>query len=219
MPVLVHPPVRPPQWQIALSASGIAAAQFARCGLDVTVLSGPERPWHDLVVTRSGNLFKVCVLPSEDGRWDLTQAYQKRALTLGDSMAECHRAIDIWLDKHDTRMVCCLVQFLGVTLDQLPRIYLATPYEIAQKLRQALNRVGEAILWEERKWLSDRDESHIVEKLPEEWLFSAERVQQLLRPVEGVAATRSPLARPAVSILPGSALPAPALVAPVDQVA
>ncbi len=217
MPVLVHPPIRSsPHWQIALSASGIAAAQFARCGLDVTVLSGPERPRHDLVVTRSGNLFKVCVLASDDGIWDLTQAYQKRAAGLAGNMAECHRAIDMWLDKHDARMVCCLVQFLGVTIDQLPRIYLATPYEIAQKLRQAVNRAGEAILWEERKWVSDGDDSRIVEKLPAEWLFSSERVRQLLtgRPLEAAAAPRSPFARPSATILGGSVLPAP-----VDQVA
>jgi hypothetical protein len=216
MPVLVHSPVRPPQWQIALSASGIAGAQFARCGLDVTVLSGPERPWHDLVVTRSGNLFKVCVLPSADGRWDLTQAYRNRAVVRGASMAECHRAIDMWLDKHDARMVCCLVQFLGVSIDQLPRIYLATPYDIAQKLREALDCVGEAILWEERKWVSDRDDSRIVEKLPADWLFSAERVQQLLngRPLEAAATPRPPVARASVAVLPSSALPTP-----VDQVA
>ena len=216
MPVLVHPPAKPPQWQIALGASGIAAAQFARCGLDVTVLSGPERPWHDLVVTRSGNLFKVCVFASDDGSWDLTQAYQKRAATLGGSMAECHRAIDMWLDKHDARMVCCLVQFLGVTIDQLPRIYLATPFEIAQKLREALNRAGEAILWEERKWVSDGDDSRIVEKLPAEWLFSSERARRLLtgRPADAVAAPRSPFARASIAILSGSPLPAP-----VDRVA
>ena len=216
MPVLIHPPAKPPQWQIALGASGIAAAQFARCGLDVTVLSGPERPWHDLVVTRSGNLFKVCVFASDDGRWDLTQAYQKRAAALGGSVAEGHRAIDMWLDKHDARMVCCLVQFLGVTIDQLPRIYLATPFEIAQKLREALNRAGEAILWEERKWVSDGDDSRIVEKLPGEWFFSSERVRRLLtgRPSDAVAAPRSPFARASAAILSGSPLPAP-----VDRVA
>ncbi len=211
MPVLVHPPVKPPQWQIVLGASGIAAAQFARCGLDVTVVSGPERPWHDLVVTRSSNLFKVCVLASDDGRWDLTQAYQKRAAARGGSVVECHRAIDMWLDKHDARVVCCLVQFFGVSIDQLPRIYLATPYEIAQKLREALNRVGEAVLWEERNWVSDGDDSRIVEKLPADWLFSPERVRQLLtgRPAEATAAPRSPLARESAAILSGSSLPAP----------
>ncbi len=216
MPVLVHSPVRPPQWQIALSASGIAAAQFARCGLEVTVLSGPERPWHDLVLTRSGNLFKVSVFASDDGRWDLTQAYQKRAAARGDSMTESHRAIDMWLDKHDARMVCCLVQFLGVTIDQLPRIYLAAPCEIAQKLREALNRAGEAILWEERKWVSDGDDARILEKLPPDWFFSAERVRQMLtgRPIEAATAPRSPVARPSIAIMPGSALPTP-----VDQVA
>lgn len=167
-------------WQIALSASGIAAAQFARCGLDVTVLSGPNKPSHDLVVTNAGCLFKVCVLGSADGRWDPTRSYRKRPPVLGDKTSHYYHAIDLWLDMHDSKTVCCLVQFLGVDFDQLPRIYLASPHEVAQKLRQAAERTGEAYLGEARARLQDADEAGAGETLPGEWLLSLERVEDVL---------------------------------------
>ena len=36
--------IKPATWQLTLGAEGIAAAQFARCGLDVSVQSGRDKP-------------------------------------------------------------------------------------------------------------------------------------------------------------------------------
>ena len=41
-------------WPINVGAEGIAAAQFARCGFDVLVQSGHDKPWYDLVITKAG---------------------------------------------------------------------------------------------------------------------------------------------------------------------
>jgi len=38
------------QWHVATAAKAIAAAQFSRCGWDVSVQYGANQPGYDLVV-------------------------------------------------------------------------------------------------------------------------------------------------------------------------
>ncbi len=170
---------KPSSWQIAVGAEGIAAAQFARCGFDVSVQSGADKPRYDLVVTNAGNLLKVSVKGSGDGRWDLTQTYLKRASERSGKKTDHHGAIDLWLDNHGSRTVCCLVQFEGVAIDQLPRIYLASPAEIAHVLHETADRLGDSVLYEKYGWTSANGSSEF-ERLPSSWGFSNQRIQQLL---------------------------------------
>jgi hypothetical protein len=167
-------------WPISVGAEGIAAAQFARCGFDVLVQSGHDKPWYDLVVTKAGNLLKVSVKASDDGAWSLTQSYLRRAADVKEKKVDCHRAIDLWLDCQGSRAVCCLVQFKGVDIDQLPRIYLASPCEVGQRLRETADRLGSSILQERYEWTSPETGMSAVEALPQSWLFSKTRIQELL---------------------------------------
>lgn len=50
--------------------------------------------------------------------------------------------------------VFCFVQFNGVNLkeQQLPRVYLATPFEVAQRLKESRNGLGETTLKEDYIW-------------------------------------------------------------------
>ena len=86
---------KPSSWPITVGAEGIAAAQFARCGFDVLVQAGRDKPWYDLVVTKGGNLLRVSVKASEDGRWGLTQSFLRRSAEQSISKADCHAAIEI----------------------------------------------------------------------------------------------------------------------------
>ena len=79
MPLQVASPVKPGSWPITVGAAGIAAAQFARCGFDVMMQAGPDKPWYDLVVTKAGNLLKIGVKATEDGCWRLAESYLLRA--------------------------------------------------------------------------------------------------------------------------------------------
>lgn len=167
-------------WPITLGAEGMAAAQFARCGFDVMAQAGRDKPWYDLVVTRSGNLLKVAVKASEDGQWSLTQGYSRRPTDACASSFDCHAAIDRWLASYGSRTVCCLVQFDQVALTEMPRIYLAFPWEIADKMREATDRVGLCALLEKYTW-SGPDGSRRTEFLPSSWLFSQDRVHELLQ--------------------------------------
>ena len=189
MTILSTDSSKQPAWQIGLSAEGIAAAQFARCGFDVSIQYGADKPAHDLVVTKAGALLKVVVKGSQDGLWDLAQSYVKRAAEMSGKKADYHGAISLWLDHHSSRTVCCLVQFQGVGIDELPRMYLATPKEVAQKLRETANGRGDSILYE---GAAHPDAAEGRERLPASWRFSPQRIQELMMG-QGAALTLVPL--------------------------
>jgi hypothetical protein len=167
-------------WPITVGAEGIAAAQFARCGFDVLVQAGRDKPWYDLVVTKAGNLLKVSVKASENGEWALTSGYTRRVAETYGMRVDCRSAIDMWRAGYGSRTVCCLVQFEGVAIDELPRIYLASPDEIAAAMRQTADRTGRCTLFETYEWFA-AEGARKLELLPENWHFSQTRVQELLQ--------------------------------------
>ncbi len=160
------------QWHIAVAAEAYAAGLFARCGLDVSVQYGANQPEYDLVVVKGEQMLKVSVKGSQDGSWGLTQSHLKNA--------DYHAAVASWLLRHKAHTIFCLVQFKNVPLDQLPRVYLATPAEIAQRLKETANGRGDTILYEGHKWGLKAYGAGTVERIPEGWKFSLDRVQQLL---------------------------------------
>jgi len=158
-------------WQVATVAEAFAAAQFARCGWDVSVQYGANQPEYDLVVVDGGRMLKVSVKGSRDGAWGLAQSYLKNG--------DYHAAIDRWLAKHSAKAIFCLVQFGGVELHQLPRMYLATPDEIAAMLKAGAGGRGETILHEHHVWTARAAGAGTVEQIPASWTFTAERLEEL----------------------------------------
>jgi hypothetical protein len=161
---------------VGVAAEAIAAAQFARCEFDVSVQYGANQPEYDLIVAREDALLKVSVKGSQDGSWGLTQGFLKKA------SADYHGAIELWLKRHGLQTVFCLVQFKGVTVMEMPRIYLARPTEIAQRLRETAKGRGATILYEEHAWGARASAAGTIEQLPKHWTFSAARIEQLLEP-------------------------------------
>lgn len=187
-----------PAWPIAVGAEGIAAAQFARCGFDVLVQAGRDKPSYDLVVTRGGNLLKVSVKASENGEWALTSGYTRTVAEFNGMRIDSRRAIDMWRAAYGSRTVCCLVQFENVAIDELPRIYLASPDEIAAAMNRTAERTGRCSLLERYEWTAS-DGARLVETVPASWHFSQARIQELLlAPDKCPAAHKSPAA-PALS--------------------
>ena len=173
---------KPQSWPMTVGAAGIAAAQFARCGFDVMMQAGPDKPWYEMVVTKGGNLLKVGVKASEDGCWRLAELYLLRAAHANARKPDIPHAIRMWLDTHGERTVYCLVQFEGVSLNQLPRIYLATPVDIARRMREIVDRKGQPVLYEQYDWTSPETGFTAFETLPSSWQFSIERIHELLFP-------------------------------------
>lgn len=117
-------------------------------------------------------MLKVSVKGSQDGNWGLTQSHLKDA-NYGD-------AIDRWLARHGARTIFCFVQFKGVNLHQLPRLYLARPNEVAARLRESAGGRGDTILYEEHLWGSRARGAGTVERIPAGWGFSVDRIELLL---------------------------------------
>jgi Holliday junction resolvase-like predicted endonuclease len=160
-------------WHVAVAAEAIAAALFARCGYDVSVQYGANQPEYDLIVAKGERFLKVSVKGSQDGGWGLCQGH----LTKGK--ADYHDAIRAWLARHKRRTVLCFVQFRGVALSELPRVYVATPREVAQRLRESARERGDTILYEHHRWGPKAAGAGTVDQIPEIWKFSGQRIEDL----------------------------------------
>ena len=158
-------------WQVATAAEAFAAAQFARCGWDISVQYGANQPEYDLVAVDGNRMIKVSVKGSQDGGWGLTQSHL--------SNADYHAAVDTWLKKHSKKTVFCLVQLKGVSATELPRMYLATPREIASWLKTAAAGRGDTILYERHVWSSRAKAAGTTDVIPEEWRFTEARLKEV----------------------------------------
>ena len=158
-------------WHVGVAAEAMAAAQFARYGFDVSVQYGADQPEYDLIASRGDDMLKVSVKGSKDGAWGLTQKYKK-----GNTY---HEAIEKWLEKHHKKTIFCLVQFENVGDLQLPKMYLATPYEIAEVLRNERGGCGDTILYMEHTWGPTAQAYGTTDKTPDEWLFTKERADEM----------------------------------------
>ena len=131
-------------WHIGVSAEDFVAAQFVRYGIDVSVQYGANKPEYDLIATRGDQMLKISVKGSQDGGWGLTQGYIKNG--------DYHKAIDMWLADHGKKTVFCLIQFINTEENEMQRIYLARPSEIADELNKAKAVAGETVLREHHEW-------------------------------------------------------------------
>jgi hypothetical protein len=160
-------------WQVATAGEAFAAAQFARCGWDVSIQYGANQPEYDLVAVDGDRMLKVSVKGSKDGQWGLTQSHLRKGT------ADYQGAIDTWLARHSRLTIFCLVQFKGVPVTDLPRMYLATPAEIGAQLRATAKGRGDTILYERKAWTDKAQAAGTVDAIPESWRFTLGRLEQL----------------------------------------
>lgn len=105
------------------------------------------------------------------GGWGHTQSHM--------SDADYHAAAEAWCRKHKPHTIACLVQFKDVPIDKMPRVYLATPQEIANDLKKSANGRGETILYECKEWTPRAYGAGTIDKIPDEWLFSEVRISEM----------------------------------------
>lgn len=153
----------------------MVAAQFARCGFDVSVQYGANQPEYDLIVARGDTMIKVSVKGSKDGGWALTAGYKKGA--------SYHEAADAWALRHSARTILCFVQFDGVPVEQMPRLYLATVAEVAEHLKGERGGEGDTTLSERHAWGPNAAGAGTVDEIPPSWRFSADRIAELSKRV------------------------------------
>jgi hypothetical protein len=165
-------------WHVAVAAEAIAAGQFARLGFDISVQYGADQPEYDLIISKKDSfqdiLMKISVKGSQDGSWGLTQGFKKNI--------NYHQAVDLWLAKYSTKTIFCFVQFKGIQFEDLPRLYLATPKEIGQRLKESANGRGDTILYENHTYKMKKAAGFgTTDKIPNEWRFSKERIEGLFK--------------------------------------
>ena len=158
-------------WHVGVAAEAFAAAQLARMRYDVSVQYGANQPEYDLIAVDGEKMLKISVKGSQDGSWGLTQSLKK-----GRSY---HEAAEEWLNRHHKKTIFCLVQFKNTTDSQMPRMYLASPKEIADVLCKEAGGRGDTILYEHHEWGPMAAACGTIDKLLEEWIFTEERAKEM----------------------------------------
>ena len=158
-------------WHVGVAAEAFAAAQFARLTYDVSVQYGANQPEYDLIAVNGDKMLKISVKGSQDGSWGLTQSLKKGRTY--------HEAVQEWLNRHHKKTIFCLVQFKNVEDSQMPRMYLASPKEIADVLCKAAGGRGDTILYENHKWGPTATAHGTTDKLPDAWVFTETRAKEM----------------------------------------
>ena len=158
-------------WHVGVAAEAFTAAQFARLAYDVSVQYGANQPEYDLIAVDGDKMLKISVKGSQDGSWGLTQSLKK-----GRTYQE---AAQEWLSRHHKKTFFCLVQFKNTDDSQLPRMYLASPDEIAEVLCKEAGGRGDTILYEDHEWGPTAAAYGTTDKLPAEWVFTEARAKEM----------------------------------------
>ena len=168
--------------QLSAAAENFAASQFAMCGFDVLEQGVRARYFYDLGVANPGGMLRVTVCGSLCGFWNLIDLRLEKGEPA--SPADYHCLIGRWLDRQGARVTYCLVQFESGDLNRMPRIYLASAVEIAAKLHESVEQLGDPALYEQYE-MEDGSGRHAVETLPARWRFSHARIAELMNSPEG----------------------------------
>ncbi len=114
---------------------------------------------------------KVSVKGSQDGSWGLTQSHI--------SNADYHGATEKWLAKHGPSTVMAFVQFNGVSIDEQPRVYIATLKDVVVRLKESTSERGETILYESHTWGPRAFAAGTTDEIPKSWGFSQQRIEDI----------------------------------------
>ncbi len=158
-------------WHVGVAAEAFAAGVFARYGYDVSVQYGANQPEYDLIAVDGDKILKISVKGSQDGSWGLTQSYKKGC--------DYHEATALWLASHHKKTIFCLVQFQGTTTNEMPRVYLASPQEIAERMNASAGGRGDTILYENHTWGPRAVGKGTTDRIPDNWAISAERLEEM----------------------------------------
>ncbi|MBU6995862.1 group I intron-associated PD-(D/E)XK endonuclease [Ferrovum myxofaciens] len=174
--------------QCEIAAESYAACLLAQAGYDVLIQYGANQPHYDLVAERGEKFLPISVKGNQDGGWMLAVKYKNTATTY-------HEAIDLWLTAQRADLIYIFVQFLGVPLGDVPRVYIAKSEEIAMHMKTQRNGQGYGALQEDIRRI--RKGSKYCHHIPAEWKFSQARLDEisLSNPAvkRNTAKARSPL--------------------------
>ena len=151
-----------------IAAESYAAYSLSRAGYNVFVQYGANQPGYDLAAMKDDRSLRISVKGSQNRGW-LLAPYTPN---LG-----YHGAIDQWLSKQGKDIVFFFVQFSCVAFDEMPRVYVARPPEIAAHLKKQNHGKGNGSLAED--YLKSHPRSKRNDKIPEDWVFDRKRIDEI----------------------------------------
>jgi hypothetical protein len=160
-------------YHVKVAAEAFAAGLLAQACYDISVQYGADQPQYDLIVSKGEVIKKVSVKGSQTGAWSIGTRYLENA--------NYSAAIDSWLSSQEKGIILCLVQFKGIKLGECPRTYLATPKEVADRLKNECRGRGATILYEDHLWGNRAIGAGTREKLPDSWMFTIKRLEELMK--------------------------------------
>jgi hypothetical protein len=170
--------------RVANAADGDVIARLAFLGFDVFTQRKSNLKRYDLLAVDDRDVsLKISVKGSRTGGWVLRTSIGTKN---EKGNADYHAAINEWeKEQNEPGIVFCFVQYKGVGPDQRPRMYLATPKEVAAHLKAQANGRGYGALFEHHVWTAQSQAgAWFVDKIPEHWRFSSELVEQMVAVVQ-----------------------------------
>lgn len=153
-----------------MAAESQVAALFAQSGYSVFVQYGANQPGYDLAVSNNEKTVLASVKGSQNGGWILTA--KKKDGTY-------QSALDEWRKKN-ARYLFCFVQYEGVTLGSMPRIYLALGEDVARHLETgAWGKINLSLI--EHKTITKGPKKGQVQSVPANWALSEARIHALFK--------------------------------------
>ena len=156
--------------QCEIAAESYTASILAQCGYDVLVQYGANQPHYDLVAVKGDRFLPISVKGSQDGGWMLAVKYVQPGV-------DYLQAIEKWLAAQRQDNIFIFVQYMGVPINGLPRVYIARPTEIATHMRTQCAGRGHGALHEDYR--RDHPRSKYDHAVPTSWQFSYERLQAM----------------------------------------
>ena len=163
------------QFHVAIAAEAFTAGILAHAGYDVSVQYGANQPQYDLIVSKGEHLIRVSVKGSQDGGWGLLAGYKEKELNN-------HQTVDKWAERQEKGLIYCFVQFKDVPLGSCPRVYFASVPEIVEHMKTLRGGNGDTSLWENWTFKGGIAKGR-TDKIPNEWKFSPERIEELFNRV------------------------------------
>ena len=156
--------------QCEIAAESYAACLLAQAGYDVLVQYGANQPQYDLVAVKGKSLLLVSVKGSQDGAWMLAVKFKNKSNSY-------HDAIERWLGAQRDDVAFVFVQFSEITFGNSPRVYVASPREIAEYLKTQCNGRGYGSLEEDCR--RHKPNSKYDHRIPSAWVFTVGRIDSI----------------------------------------
>lgn len=166
---------RAPEWNMGTAAEAFTAGFFARLGYSISVYKGVNPAGYNFKIENNGVEINIAVKGSEDGLWRLTQD------CLSQGKRDYSKAAERWKSKFSSKTIFSLVQFKDVKKLDSPRIYLATPNEIVERLKNASAGKGGCNLYENKMWVKKASGYGTTDKVPDNWMISEKRINNILK--------------------------------------